>query len=65
MLNACAGTDMEAVRQALMKSLGGINNGRPGCPEEVSELIAFLVSDRSQSVNGSEYVIDGETIRTV
>jgi NAD(P)-dependent dehydrogenase (short-subunit alcohol dehydrogenase family) len=56
---------MEAVRQALMKSLGGINNGRPGCPEEVSELIAFLVSDRAQSVNGSEYVIDGETIRTV
>ena len=42
-----------------------IHNGRPGCPEEVSELIAFLVSDRAQSVNGSEYVIDGETIRTV
>ena len=60
-----SGTGMEAARQALMDSLGGIPIGRPGRPEEVAEVIAFLVSDRAQSINGSEYVIDGGTIPTV
>jgi len=60
-----SGTDMETARQALMDSLGGIPIGRPGRPEEVAELIAFLVSDRAQSINGSEYVIDGGAIPTV
>ncbi len=60
-----AGTDMETTRQELMKSLGGIPIGRPGRPEEVAELVAFLVSDRALSINGSEYVIDGGTIPTV
>jgi NAD(P)-dependent dehydrogenase (short-subunit alcohol dehydrogenase family) len=64
-LSKQSGTDMEAARQALMKSLGGIPIGRPGRPEEVAELIAFLVSDRASSINGSEYVIDGGTIPTV
>lgn len=57
-----SGTDMEAARQALMDSLGGIPIGRPGYPKEVAELIAFLVSDRAQSINRSEYVIDGGSI---
>jgi NAD(P)-dependent dehydrogenase (short-subunit alcohol dehydrogenase family) len=56
---------MEAGRQALMKSLDGIPIGRPGRPEEVAELVAFLVSDRALSINGNEYVIDGRTIPAV
>jgi NAD(P)-dependent dehydrogenase (short-subunit alcohol dehydrogenase family) len=64
-LSKQSGTDMETARQELMKSLGGIPIGRPGRPEEVAELVAFLVSDRALSINGSEYVIDGGTIPVV
>ncbi len=55
----------ETALEQLLDSLGGIPIGRPGFPEEVAELTAFLVSDRAASITGSEYVIDGGTIPTV
>jgi NAD(P)-dependent dehydrogenase (short-subunit alcohol dehydrogenase family) len=64
-LAASSGTDANTARDELMKSLGGIPIGRPGWPDEVAELVAFLASDRAASITGSEYVIDGGTIPTI
>lgn len=54
----------EAVQQ-VMKSLGGIPYGRPAHPEEVAELIGFLVSPRAKYLTGTEFVIDGGTVPTI
>jgi NAD(P)-dependent dehydrogenase (short-subunit alcohol dehydrogenase family) len=63
-LAAKAGTNYEDARQTLMASLGGIPIGRPARPEEVADLVAFLVSARAASITGTEYVIDGGTVPT-
>ena len=39
-----SGIEENAARQQIMKIIGGIPIGRPGKPEEVAELVAFLAS---------------------
>lgn len=60
-----AGTDYEGGKQIIMESLGGIPLGRPARPQEVADLITFLVSPRAASISGSEHLIDGGTVPTV
>jgi len=59
------GTDVDTARKAMTKSLGGIPIGRPNRPDEVADLIAFLVSDRAGTLHGAEYVIDGGSVPVV
>jgi NAD(P)-dependent dehydrogenase (short-subunit alcohol dehydrogenase family) len=59
------GISEDAARQQIVNMIGGIPVGRPGWPEEVAELVAFLVSDRAASIHGADYIIDGGTMPTV
>jgi NAD(P)-dependent dehydrogenase (short-subunit alcohol dehydrogenase family) len=50
----------EKSQEAMLAAWGGMHPlGRVVRPEEVAELIAFLVSERSSFVTGGEYKIDG------
>jgi NAD(P)-dependent dehydrogenase (short-subunit alcohol dehydrogenase family) len=60
-----SGISEDTARQQIMNMIGGIPIGRPGQPEEVAELVAFLASDRAASIHGAAYVIDGGTMPTV
>ncbi len=62
---AIHGVELDAARRQIMDSIGGIPLGAPGRPEDVAELIAFLVSRRAAYITGAEYVIDGGSLRTV
>ncbi|WP_421942970.1 SDR family oxidoreductase [Pedobacter sp.] len=60
-----SGGTLEQAAKSVMDGLGGIPFGRPAQPEEVAELVGFLVSPRAGYLTGTEFIIDGGTIPTI
>ncbi len=60
-----ANSTVEEAQQSVMNALGGIPFGRPAQPEEVAELVGFLVSPRAGYLTGTNFVIDGGTVPTI
>jgi NAD(P)-dependent dehydrogenase (short-subunit alcohol dehydrogenase family) len=58
------GVSEQQARQIIMNNIGGIPIGRPGQPEGVAELVAFLASDRAAFIVGVDYTLDGGSLPT-
>ena len=58
------GVDPDTARKNVFASIGGLATGRLTKPEEVAMLVVPLASPRTGNVTGSNYLIDGELIKT-
>lgn len=51
--------------QSVMNKLGGVPMGRPAEPEEIGDLVRFLVSNEASYITGAIYQIDGGSMAVV
>ncbi len=59
------GDDWESVIKGAQKDFLSNPTGRYGTPEDVGDLVAFLVSPRAGYINGANYRIDGGSTPTI
>ncbi|MBB5800894.1 NAD(P)-dependent dehydrogenase (short-subunit alcohol dehydrogenase family) [Saccharothrix ecbatanensis] len=60
---AATGGSRDDARATLVESIGGIPIGRTGTPDDIANLVAFLVSDEASWITGADYVIDGGMLK--
>ncbi|WP_405890653.1 SDR family oxidoreductase [Streptomyces sp. NBC_01527] len=58
------GVGLEEVKKQVVDHLN-VPLGRPGDPEDVAEMIAFLASGRANWLTGAEFRVDGGIIPVV
>ncbi|MFD6446932.1 oxidoreductase [Promicromonospora sp. NPDC060204] len=58
------GISLGEVQQQIVDHLG-MPMGRPGDPEDVAEMIAFLASDRAKWLTGAQFRVDGGIIPAI
>ena len=58
------GKNQDETAQLIMNNLGGVPLNRLARPEEIANLVGFLVSPKASYITGTNYVIDGGTIPT-
>lgn len=56
---------VEEATQSVMNKLGGVPLGRPAEPEEIGDLVNFLVSNEASYITGAIYQIDGGSMAVV
>ena len=60
-----AGGDEQEARRLIARAAAACALGRIGQPEEVAEVVAFLLSRRASFVTGSEVLVDGGHLATL
>ncbi|MBS3694005.1 SDR family oxidoreductase [Rhodococcus qingshengii] len=58
------GADIDGITQQIVDHLN-VPMGRPGEPEDIAEMIAFLASSRGKWLTGAQFRVDGGIIPTV
>ncbi|MDH2424423.1 SDR family NAD(P)-dependent oxidoreductase [Sphaerisporangium sp. TRM90804] len=65
MLAAKAGIGRDAVLDTMVPETTGLSTGRMAEPQEIADVVALLVSPRSASTNGADYVVDSGGLKQV